>query len=477
MKMHRPSRSTSSGNVLMVALIIGGVIGLVLFSYLAMVGNQQSVTARSQTWNSCIAIAEAGVEEALAHLNQNGAFKDAATTNNLVSNGWTLKGTDYYKKRDLDKGYYEVYIKPGARPTITSTGYLPAPVQSSSSGAFLAAKQGDAVQTYASYVSRTVQVKCRAIGRFTKAVVARDKVELNGKNVTVDSYHSYDPASSTYNLTNASQWGLYDPSKRQDHGDVAVIAGLTDDLSISSAKVRGKVSTGPDGDIKNNKSAVVGSLAWHDAGKTGVEPGWSSNDANFDMPAVVKPFSNGTGPSGGTVGTNYYDYILGDGDYKMSQLKGKVIVTGKARLLVTSKIEFSDDHNKEEGIDFEPNARLEIYMEGKEAKLRGKKDKKKQTSLRLGFNTDGNTTNFFYYGLPKNEKLELKNMDDFAGIVYAPNAEVILKAGSIKYYRAEYYGSIQGFKVKLEKNATFHYDENIGTLPAESFVVESWKEL
>jgi hypothetical protein len=117
-------------------------------------------------------------------------------------------------------------------------------------------------------------------------------------------------------------------------------------------------------------------------------------------------------------------------------------------------------------------------MKGTEAKLVGKKNKKKNPlSERVAFNDGGNATNFFYYGLEKNTKLEMKKMDEFVGLVYAPNAEVKIQGGSPKYYKAHFYGSIQGLKVKLEKNANVHYDENVGNLAPDSFVVESWKEL
>jgi len=218
-----------------------------------------------------------------------------------------------------------------------------------------------------------------------------------------------------------------------------------------------------------------------------VQPGWSANDANFDMPEVEVPFSGGFTPSGGWVDTNYYDYILNSGDYKLSQLKGAVLVAGNARILVTDKIEFSEDPKDDHGIAMDPGASIEIYMAGKEAKIRGKKDKKIKKKTKKGvdytnttafyINGLGNPTNFFYYGLKKNNKVELKNLDDFTGIIYAPSAEIKIKAGSTKYYHCNIHGAVMGKKVKLEKNVSFHFDENIGNLPADSFVVESWEEL
>ena len=199
------------------------------------------------------------------------------------------------------------------------------------------------------------------------------------------------------------------------------------------------------------------------------------------MPEVTKPFNVSTGPAtknNQTIDGEFYDTVYYTGDYKVSQLKGRIYIDGSARILVTSKIDFKDGSGDEDGIDIADSGRLEIYMEGKDAKLVGRKNKKKNPlSEQTGFNADGNTTNFYYFGLDKNTKLDLSKIDKFSGIIYAPSAEVTLKAGSVKYYRCEVHGSIQGKKVKMEKNAHLHYDENIGSLPADSFVVESWKEI
>lgn len=480
MKIFHRKRRAENGSILMWSVVVVGVMSLVLYAYLNMIGTQHQLTWRSQTWNSCLGVAEAGIEDGMAHLNQNGTG-----SGNLASQGWTKTTNNTYTvHRDCLGGYYEVTLSTGARPVLISTGYLPAPIQAASgAGPVMAAASGGTTPT-TTYISRTVQVKCRAIGRFTKAIVAKNKVNLNGKYIKVDSYHSFDSSKSTFSLLNPTQWGLYDSNKVQAAGDVAVIDGFSDTLSVNDAEVWGKVSTGPDGDIKTNKNAVVGDVAWHNSGKKGVEDGWSSNDANFDMPDVVLPSALNTAlaPSSGTIGTNYYDFILYDGDWKVSQLggdkKGKVYVAGNARLLVDSKIDFSTDDKNDEGIDFAPTGRLELYMKGTDAHLRGKKNKKNQASLQRSFNPDGNTTNFFYYGLPSNKgNIELRGMDQFCGMIYAPQAHISLKAGSLKYYHCNMYGTIIGYDVTMEKNSSLHYDENMANLSSDSFVIESWSEL
>jgi hypothetical protein len=461
------SRAALRGNMLVITLVVIGLVGLAIVSYLTLVSHQTKVTARGQTWNSCLAVAEAGVEDALAHLNKNGVGKPK-----LDAGEWSRKrdpatGVDVYTvQRSFNDGYYVVSIRPGVRPVITSTGFLPAPL------AYATARDG---KTTPVYLSRTITVNCRTVGRYTKAIVAKNKINLNGKYVKVDSFNSYDTNLSAW-TTNG--WGVYDTNKISDHGDIAVIDGLSDTLNLGNAQVWGKVSTGPDGNLKTNKNVVVGDVAFHQSGVKGVQDGWSSEDANFDMPSVTPPFTSGFTPAGGWVGTNYYDYILNNGDYVLNQkLQGLVLVTGNARLLARQDIVFKDGSNDDDGIEFAPGARLELYCDSKNAKLTGKKDKKnKPLSDRTAFNSGGNATNFMFFGTDKLDVLNLSKSDEFCGIIYAPNTKITLKAGSVKYYRCHVNGSIIGYDVTLEKNANVHYDENIANLDADSYVVESWAE-
>ena len=80
----------SCGSVLMLTLVSTGILTLALGSYLYLVSGQFRATARSQQWNASIPIAEAGLEEAMAHLNRNfntnGINYVAPVT---TSGGWT----------------------------------------------------------------------------------------------------------------------------------------------------------------------------------------------------------------------------------------------------------------------------------------------------------------------------------------------------------------------------------------------------
>src|SRR5882672_8738958 len=79
--LHR-HRKAEQGHILVATLVIAGVLGISLAAYLNVIQSQNSYTVRTQVWNACMPIVEAGLEEGLAHIN------NPATTN-WNSNGWS----------------------------------------------------------------------------------------------------------------------------------------------------------------------------------------------------------------------------------------------------------------------------------------------------------------------------------------------------------------------------------------------------
>src|ERR687887_1646187 len=96
-------RGTSTkASVLVITVVFCGLIGVVLIAYLGMVSGQQKFSFRSQVWNSCIPLCEAGVEEALAHMNYSG------TTSNFAVNGWVLDAGCFRKQRNMNDGTIKI---------------------------------------------------------------------------------------------------------------------------------------------------------------------------------------------------------------------------------------------------------------------------------------------------------------------------------------------------------------------------------
>src|SRR5437867_1543962 len=154
-------------------------------------------------------VAEAGIDEAMAHCNENGAA-------GMSSNGWGKIGSEYFKTNSIGIGYYVTRISETQPYVIHSTGYHPVPGTSK-------------------YASRTVRVITKTQGLFKGAVWIRDTVNLNGNNVMTDSFNSTDPNKSTS--------GKYDPLKPGDKGDVACLGGLLDSFSVGNANIWGHAYT------------------------------------------------------------------------------------------------------------------------------------------------------------------------------------------------------------------------------------------
>lgn len=282
------------GSILAMTIIIAGVIGFALASYLSLVSAQNRSVIRSQCWNATIPLIEAGIEEALAHLNKNGMT-------NLYSDGWSFELGYAVKRRTMGDGRYVVAIIPGRQPTIESAGFVSTPVfygpfTGTIFGSFLAASIFDTPGE----VKRTVRVRTSGGALFACGMVAKGEINFNGNNVTSDSFDSADP--------NFSLNGRYHISKRKDNGDVATNSRQQGIFSAGNANILGHVATGPGGSVSIGPNGVIGSLAWFNAGNRGIEPGYFTDDMNMSFPSVTVPFTGGYVPTGGTVTETNYEY-------------------------------------------------------------------------------------------------------------------------------------------------------------------------
>ena len=181
------SRTSEQGNVLLTALILVGLVGLMATAYMKLASREHYLSARSQMWGSEIPIAEAGVEEAMTHINSG--------ITNFGVNGWTLSGKVFARQRNLGDGYFYATISTALPPTLVSIGFGRIPTQTN-------------------YTQRTVMVTTRN-GFPTFAILAKKSVDLNG-GIHVDSYDSANPLYSTF--------GSYDPAKARDQARVGAPA-------------------------------------------------------------------------------------------------------------------------------------------------------------------------------------------------------------------------------------------------------------
>ncbi len=293
MKIPLASRlQRQQGHALLLAIVVTGLIGFILVTYLTLVQSQNASVMRSQAWNSAIPIIEAGVEEGLAHLTAHGST-------NLNCDGWTQVNTTYQMTRWIGENFYVVTITnfiQGASnnaPIVDSKGYVIMPLVLASAGQGPLLAQVNA-PVGGVYLGRGVRVTAARDMLFVKGMVAKDSIDLNGNGVSTDSFDSTNPSYST--------GGLYDRAKARDNGDIGVNSSIINSINLGNADIHGKASTGPNGTIALGVNGGVGSYAWRAAGNDGIQPGWHCTDMNVTFPDVTAPF-NGGGftPSGGTI--------------------------------------------------------------------------------------------------------------------------------------------------------------------------------
>ncbi|MGZ8937627.1 MAG: DUF7305 domain-containing protein [Limisphaerales bacterium] len=244
-------RSTrNQGSALLVTLVITAILGTALASYMKLAEYQNRSVVRSQYWNGGIPVAEAGVEEALAHLNK-------VSNGNRAVHGWVLTNNQFYLSRTLNLGRYEVWINDSAQPTIQAIGYVVEP---------LSGKE----------VQRKVRVTATKAGSLMRGLLAKESITMNGGGTRVDSFDSTDP--------NLSNNGRYDSAKANDMGFAGAVYG---NINTGNGGVWGYAATGPNG----NFTGTVGDAAWM-AAQNGAQPGHYAKDLNVSFPEVTVPFTN-----------------------------------------------------------------------------------------------------------------------------------------------------------------------------------------
>ncbi len=426
------STNREEGSTLVLTLVISLAIGIVLASYLGLIGSRFKVTMRSQGWNGGIPVLEAGIEEALTHLQDD--------LNNPSANGWTMgtiSGQQVYsKQRSFGDGSYflvNIYNGGGAAsntPCIYSTGFVPSPLNSHA------------------YISRTAKVTGTNQPLFAFAFGAVSTIQMNGNGLASDSFNSSNPALSTN--------GQYDPAKTSTNGSVASAYGPVD---FGNHNITGSLFLGPSAFSTVPASQVSGSI---------------NTDFNISFPDVVLPTTSwlpmATTTVGGitilgitTGGTTAYDFTT-SGDYYItssSNIQVEPGVTVRVRVDTTNFNPSNIHILSTNGI----SGTLIIYQVSGSSSMSG------------NVTVDsGRARNFYYYGLPGVTSITYGGNSSFTGVVYAPEANLTLNGGGSN-------NGIIGASITKSINAMnghydFHFDEDLLTAgPSRAFVVTSWKEL
>lgn len=438
-----------AGGALLLSLMITAILITLMGSYLNLLSSDAKSTSHSQQWNLCLPVAESGIEEALAHINLNGGTNLLVVhdiSSGLLTDGWTSQNGVAVMRRTLPVGRYVVSISgtTGAY-LIQSTGYYPSS------------------RSATNELARTVTVATTNIPIFVKGLLVKKTITSNGNSVIADAFDSTNPLFSNTN-------GQYMSSKATNGGGIATLSTNATALNFGSATVYGPVATGPGGSI-NSSVWRIGTQAWLVAnpGSGKIMPGWFTTDMNVTLPDVQPPsLGSYFTPSSGTAvyngKTNSYNYVLSSGNYQISSgtVNGKMIVTGNATLYITSAA--SVNFSSSDSIIIAPGASLQLYVGSATANLPNV------------VNT-GTATQFTYYGLPTNTKINQTVNADFTGNLYAPNADYTLGGNGLGYLQ-----NISGAAVVntmyYNDLFSFHYDAALASLGlSRGVVVNSWKEV
>jgi hypothetical protein len=531
-------RRKTNASVLAVALVTSAVLMVGLASYYSLIQSQNNSVTRSQTWNTAIPAAEAGIEDALSHLNTIG---DASR----ATNGYVLNGNMFVVSRQLGSFRYVVGIETSNQPAIYSTGYVHTP-------------KGNAE------VSRIIKVQTTRFASGMRGLVAINGLTMNG-TTSADSFDSADP--------NYSTGGAYDPAK---HKDGSFVGSVTGNIDTGGGTVYGYMSTGPNGAASGN----AGTFAWFNAGNNGIQPGHYQKDMNVYYPPVAAPFSGGaTTPTGATFVTTNYTYgnltivtnvppnplLVGTVTTNSSRITTTSYPTGQSAIttnttftssktfpaagtylgsVVTRVVTSGPSSKRGTWYDYQaitgytytgytysyllnttnyttssdtyayvlgnnayqlsslsisgsagPSSTMLVtgnailYVTG-DISLQGNAQIviAPGASLRLYvggnanfagngiLNQNGDTTTFSYYGLPTNTSVALSGNAAFTGTFYAPQADFALNGSGNSDY--DLVGASVTKTVSMHGHFHFHYDEKLGRLSGPvRYRTASWDEL
>jgi len=459
MRVNTKKKSLVAGSVLLVTLAACLILGVLMGSYLSMIKSQHFSVARGQAWNGALVVAEAGVEEALAQLNDTNLIKlGIQTAQGFNANKWLppdANHSGYWKTNILTDGtrtnaYYDVTINTNnpSNPLIISTGYVSGPLSSP-------------------ILKRTVKVLAQPITKNTPSggMVVSDTVDFKGFGITIDSFQST-------NLT-LFPGGIYNSSNAMDHAQVSTISRQTNVMNLGNGKVKGAIHTGPNGNAQIGAQGVVGDTAFVNNGSNAgkIEANHQLHDATQSYVDATLPdtgaftWQNAPAPLGGYTNNGVvYKYVVSSArPWKLSSLDGSVYVSGAGvKLWVQNSVSFPSSGQ----IMIPTGNSLSMFVSAGKADIGGNGV----------INASGASSSFQYYGLPTNTNLAFSANAAFVGLIYAPEAVFTLGGGGNNIY--DFIGASITKSVKMNGHFNFHYDEASNTyLQLFGYSAISWDEL
>jgi hypothetical protein len=315
-------------------------------------------------------------------------------------------------------------------------------------------------QTYSATVSlgRRVMAQTYINPLFNAAIVTRSNINLNGNNVTVDSF---DSSSALYSLA-----GQYSSLLREAGGDVATDSSVVGDISLGNANIYGHLYTGPGtlaSSVQVGANGAVGTAAWNQT-STGIQAGYWSGDFNLNIPDVPTP-PLGTNALPAPVGGNV---ILTNGNYTVlptdPNLGVPIVVTGPVTLWVQGSYSPAGIT-----VALTNNANLALFV----GRTSGTGDSL-SVSGNTTINQPGVARTLQMYGMASLTTISLSGTVGWVGTIYAPAANATFNGGG---NNTDFSGAIVVNSLTMNGHFGIHYDQNLSVNgPSRGWVAKSWTE-
>lgn len=399
---------------MIIALCSVAITTLVLVSYMGLVRANDCSVIRSQGWNAAMTLAEAGAEEAMAHLNS-GAGRSG--------DGWGNSGAFFGPvSRTLFRGSYSVVVDSNnITPTIYSTGYVTLP-------------------TISATLSRVVQVTGSNLPLFNVAFGAKSSITMNGSGLAADSFNSA--------KTNLSTNGQYDSSKTSTNGNVASMLGP---VNLGNHTIAGNLYLGTGAQYNSGAGQVSGKIY---------------NDFNVQFPDVALPpttFLPAPFVPAIIGGIIYNHAFLVSGSYYTTDSGSVYVAPGVTVTLRVDSSSFSPGNIFIDAISG-VSGTLMVYQVSGSSSLTG------NTTVQ-----SGKAQNFFYFGLPGVTSITYGGNSSFVGAIYAPEADLTLNGGG---NNNGLIGSSVTKSITMNGHYNFHFDEALLSIgPSRGYLATSWSEL
>jgi len=300
-------------------------------------------------------------------------------------------------------------------------------------------------------VSRRLEAIVSPVSSFNQAVMSVGVVDLTNQNIVVDSYDSRDPNKSTD--------GLYDPSKRQENGDLATDGNLIEagnaqiygDVATNAGTVSGAANiTGTERTDFYQEPIPVGAPSWPSINST---PSTVTNTTILTASATKGSANSRYQLSAISINGNQTLTLAGNPDGSKTYIE--IYVTGDISVTGTGQI------------TVQPGVIATIYFVGNV-----------DVAGNGIINSNNQPGDLQLYGIQpadgSSEHVNLGGNGQISASVYAPNHDVSINGGGTS---GHVFGSVVGKTVTMTGVTNLHYDEALGAQGiVNSYRIVSWFE-